>query len=175
MGIPSPMHHVESLDPTRGYSHEPTPLGGRALLAGTFATATAGAVLAARRSGVQLPERFHPVDVATVGVATFKLSRIISKGRVTSFARAPFTELRDGTGHGEVEEAARGSGLRRAVGELVVCPYCIGAWIAAAFTAGLVVAPRATRAVGAGLTAVALADVLQLADRAATDAVSVRR
>jgi hypothetical protein len=35
------MHHVESLDPTRGYSHEPTPLGGRALLAGTFASAVA--------------------------------------------------------------------------------------------------------------------------------------
>jgi hypothetical protein len=41
MGIPSPMHHVESLDPTRGYSHEPTPLAGRALLAGTFASAVA--------------------------------------------------------------------------------------------------------------------------------------
>jgi hypothetical protein len=169
------MYHVEGLDPTRGYSREPVPLGGRALLAGTFVFATAGAVLAARRAGVQLPERFHPADVVTVGVATFKLSRIITKGRITSFARAPFTEVRESVGHGEVEEAARGSGLRRAVGELVVCPYCIGAWIAAVFTAGLVVAPRATRAVGGGLTVVALADVLQLADRAATAAVSDRR
>jgi hypothetical protein len=172
MGIPSSMHHVERLDPTRGYSRERVPLGGRALLAGTFAFAAAGAVLAARRAGVQVPERFHPVDVATVGIATFKLSRIISKGRVTSFARAPFTEVRESAGRGEVEEAARGSGLRRAVGELVVCPYCIGAWIGAVFTTGLVVAPRATRAVSAGLTVVALADVLHLADRAATAAVS---
>ena len=169
------MHHVESLDPTRGHSRGPTPLGGRALLTGTFAAATTGAVLAERREGVELPERPHPADVATVGAATFKLSRIVTKGRGISSARAPFTELHDGTGHGEVEEAARGSGLRRAVVELVACPYCIGAWIAAAFTAGLVVAPRATRAVGAGFIAVALADVLQLADCAATDPVSDRR
>jgi hypothetical protein len=35
------MHHVERLAPARGYSNEPTPLGGRALLAGTFASAVA--------------------------------------------------------------------------------------------------------------------------------------
>jgi hypothetical protein len=35
------MHHVERLTPARGYSNEPTPLGGRVLLAGTFASAVA--------------------------------------------------------------------------------------------------------------------------------------
>ena len=28
-------------------------------------------------------------------------------------------------GHGELEEHARGTGMRRAVGQLLTCPYCI--------------------------------------------------
>jgi hypothetical protein len=48
-------------------------------------------------------------------------------------------------------------------------------WIGAGLTGGLVVAPRATRAVSAALSAVALADALQLANRAAEDALAGRR
>src|SRR5204862_4395650 len=106
-------------------------------------------------------------DLAYAGVATFKLARLVSKDRVVSFARAPFTELEDGAGRGELDEKARGTGLRRAIGELVVCPYCLGVWIGAAFTGGLITAPRATRAVAAAGTVVAISDALQMVDRAA--------
>jgi hypothetical protein len=148
---------------------------GRALLVGMFVSGGTAATLAARRAGVRMPSRFHPADMAAIGVATFKLSRILTKSRVTSFARAPFTELHDSAGHGEVDESARGSGLRRAIGELVICPYCVGVWIGAGLTGGLVLAPRATRAATAALSAVALADALQLANRAAEDALASRR
>jgi Protein of unknown function (DUF1360) len=82
---------------------------------------------------------------------------------VTSALRHPFTSYQGEAGPGEVEEAAKGSGLRRAIGELLVCPYCIGMWIAAAFTAGLVVAPRPTRWLAAMLSALFGSDILQIA------------
>jgi hypothetical protein len=169
------LDELAKLDPTTEYAREPAPLGARAALVGAFVSGGTAAAVAARRAGVRLPSRFDPADVAAIGVATFKLSRILTKSRVTSFARAPFTELQGSAGYGEVEESARGSGLRRAIGELVVCPYCVGVWIGAGLTGGLVVAPRATRAVSAALSAVALADALQLANRAAEDALAGRR
>ena len=54
-----------------------------------------------------------------------------------------------------------------AVGELLVCPYCIAQWIAGAFTVGYVVAPRATRLLAATWTVHAIADGAQLAYSAA--------
>jgi hypothetical protein len=42
--------------------------------------------------------------------------------------RAPFTRFQDDTGYGEVEEAARGTGFRRAIGELLICQYCVSQW-----------------------------------------------
>lgn len=77
--------------------------------------------------------------------------------------RAPFTRFQDDAGAGEVEEAARGRGLRRAIGELLVCPYCLDVWVACALTAGLLLAPRATRWIAAILSATSGADALQIA------------
>jgi hypothetical protein len=88
---------------------------------------------------------------------------------VTSAARAPFTEYQGDSGAGEVEEAARGHGMRRAIGELLLCPYCLGMWIATAFTAGLIVAPRATRWIASALTTLFGADMLQIAYKKAED------
>jgi len=158
---------TQTLDPTAGYSNEDAPLRGYATLVGAFATAAAGTALVARRRGARLPERIGLRDVAMAGVATYKLSRLISKDRVTSFVRAPFTRYEEDSGRGEVEEEPRGAGVRRAVGELVICPYCVGFWVASGFTAGLILAPRATRAVAAALDALAIADGLQMLDRAA--------
>jgi Protein of unknown function (DUF1360) len=114
------------------------------------------------RSGRDLPERPSLVDLVLLTVATHKASRLIAKDRVTSALRAPFTEFEDDAGPGEVSENARGSGLRRAVGELVTCPYCLGLWLAAAFAAGLIVAPRLTRWTTGVLTAVYGSDLLQI-------------
>ena len=142
-----------------GYSpdHE-RPLGGYATLIATFASVAGAFMLWVRRSGRELPERIAPGDLALITLATHKAARTIAKDRVTSAVRAPFTRFQAEGGPGEVEERARGRGLRRAVGELLICPFCLSMWLGAAFAAGLVIAPRAAvLAVHFG------SDVLQLA------------
>ena len=162
---------MEDLRPLAGHSPErERPLGGYAVLMALFAAAAGGFSAWFRRSGRELPDRMSVGDLALVTVATHKASRLVAKDRVASAVRAPFTRYQHDDGPGEVSEAARGHGLRRAVGELLVCPYCIGVWISAAFAAGLLVAPRFTRWFAAALVAVFGADVLQIAYRKAEDA-----
>lgn len=158
------------MDPTAGYSPHDPPLAGYAALTGAFGTLFAGSLLAARARGHRLPERVTAGDVVLMGIATHKLTRLIAKDRVTSFLRAPFTEFQESAGHGEVEEKARGTGLQRAIGELVTCPYCLGQWVAGGFAVGYVSAPRLTRLLAAMWTAEAIADAAQLAYSAAEQA-----
>jgi hypothetical protein len=139
------------------------PLAGYATLATVFAGGAALFAVAARRHGVRLPDRVPPWDVALLGTATFKASRLLSKDRITSFVRAPFTRRAEEGAGGEVNDAPRGQGVRRAVGELVSCPFCTAAWVAGTLVACYASAPRAARLVCAGLSAVTVADWLQYA------------
>ena len=148
------------------------PLGSYAALTGLFNAAMAAGLVAARRSGHELPERVDGRDLALAGVATHKLSRLIAKDKIIAFARAPFTEYQRPGGPAEVEERARGEGLRRTVGELLVCPYCLGMWISGGFHLGLVVAPRATRFAASVLTGLTISDFLQIAYKAAEERAS---
>jgi Protein of unknown function (DUF1360) len=148
--------------------HEP-PLGAYAILTGVYGSALAGSLAALRARGHALPERFTAADVLLIGVASHKLSRLIAKDRVTSFLRAPFTRFQESSGHGEVEEEPCGHGLRLAVGELLVCPYCLAQWVATGLSLGLVGAPRLTRLASTIFVAHTVADFLQAAYRAAED------
>jgi hypothetical protein len=154
------------------YADEPIPLRDHAGLVATFTVAMVGGLLAADRSGHRIPDRIAPGDIALLGVATFTTSRLLAKDRVLAWARAPFTRLQGPAGHGEVEEEVRGTGLRRALGELVNCPFCLGQWVAGAATLGIVTAPRLTRLVASMMTMVAVSDGLQLAYRAAEERAS---
>lgn len=60
----------------------------------------------------------------------------------------------------------RGTGLRKAIGDLVTCPWCTGPWVAGALMAGLVSRPRATRVIAGGFAAVAVSDFLHHAYQA---------
>ena len=142
---------------------EERPLKGYVALTGTFATFATGFSIWVRRSGRELPERIEPRDLALITVATHKASRMLAKDRVTSAVRAPFTRLQADGDPGRVEERPRGRGLRRAVGELLICPFCLSVWIGFAFPAGLVVAPRPTRWAASVLAVVFGSDVLQVA------------
>lgn len=157
--------------PTQGYAppDERPPLLSYGLLALLFNTLVGGALLLIRRSGRDLPERIHERDLLLIGAASHKLSRLIAKDKVTSVFRSPFTELEDKGGPAEFEEKARGRGFRRAVGELLVCPWCLGLWVVAAFALGLLVAPRLTRFVAAVFAALAISDFLQVAYKAAEE------
>jgi hypothetical protein len=129
----------------------------------------AGAVATAKRSGRDLPEHVEPGDVVLIGTASYQLSRLIAKKKVTAFMRAPFTELEGRGGPAELEERPRGTGLRRALGELLVCPYCLGLWASGGFHVGLLFAPRATRFSASVLTAMSISDFLQIAYKSAEE------
>ncbi len=131
---------------TAGHSpQQDRPLGGYATLMGMFVGLAAAFGAWFRASGRELPDSMSTRDMALLTVASQKASRTITRDRVTSAVRAPFTEFQDDAGPAEVDERARGRGLRRAIGELLVCPYCLGMWISAALTASLLVFPRFTR------------------------------
>jgi Protein of unknown function (DUF1360) len=153
--------------PTAGYSSDERPLGSYALLVAVFNSLLLGFIYAVRRSRRQLPDRVAVGDVLLLGAATHKLSRLVTKNKPTSALRAPFTEYEGPAGRGEVDEKPRGQGLRRALGELLVCPYCMGLWVAAALACCLVMAPRATRFVAAIFTVLGISDVFQIAHRLA--------
>jgi hypothetical protein len=155
--------------PFEDYADEPRPLGSYGILAAIFGVAVGGSLAALRAAGKGLPKRIGAGDVVLAGVATHKLSRLLAKDKVTSFLRAPFTEYQGPGGPGEVEEKPRGSGLRYATGELLVCPYCLGLWVASAYGLGHVAAPRATRLAGFVLTALTISDSLQIAYKAAEE------
>lgn len=152
-----------------GYADEDLPLGSYAVLAGTFSALSGALLLATRRSRGRLPERVRLDDLLVLGLATFRLSRTLGKDKVTSFLRAPFTEYQGRGGPAEVEERPRGSGARRALGELLVCPHCLAQWVAAVFVYGLAIQPRATRLVASMFAVKAVSDALQLAYKAAEE------
>ena len=146
----------------RGYSpDDPKPLLGYAVLTAAFNGAAAAYVAAQRRSGRRLPQSLPAGDYAVLTLATQKLSRLISKDRVTSFIRSPFTRYTGEAGPSEVSEEARGSGLQLAIGELLVCPYCVGLWVSAGFVGGYIARPEVTRMVAAPFAVLSGADLLQ--------------
>ncbi len=167
-------HAVEdgrSFDAIEGYAEpsERPPLLAYAATIGIFHALFGAGLLAAKRSGRELPDRVDARDVVLIGAASHKLSRLLTKEKVTAPLRAPFTELEGKGGPAELEERSRGEGARKVIGELLVCPYCVGLWIVAGFSLGLLFAPRLTRFLAAVFSALALSDFLQLAYKAAED------
>ena len=129
----------------------------------------AGGLALALKQGHDLPERPAVGDIALIGVASHKLSRLIAKDKVTSPLRAPFTELEGSGGPAELEESARGGEVRKAVGELLICPYCLDLWAVGGFSIGLLFAPRTSRFVASVFAAQTVSDFLQVAYKAAED------
>jgi len=134
-----------------------------------FGSLVSAALLVARRQGRPLPDKVSPGELLLVGTASHKLSRLVSKDKVTSPLRAPFTELEGEGGPAELEESSRGTGLRKAIGELLICPYCLGLWVVAGFSVGLIFAPRVTRFVASLFSALTISDFFQIAYKAAEE------
>ncbi len=146
----------------RAYAGErDRPLAGYAAAVAAYAGLATAAGVFARRRRVALPERIPPQDLAVIGIATHKLSRMIAKDPILSPLRAPFTRFRGTSGEAELAEEVRGEGTRHAVGELISCPFCLAQWVATGFVAGMIFAPRATRLVAATLSAKAISDLGQ--------------
>ncbi len=143
-----------------GYDGGEEPLPSYAALAGLFNLIFALFLLTARRAGRPIPERIEARDIALLGVATHKLSLLVAQDAVTSPLRAPFTELQEKQSPKNVDEKPRGKGLRRSLGELLTCHFCVGQWVASFFAYGLVFAPAVTRLVASIFAIVALSDHL---------------
>ncbi|MEV6793340.1 DUF1360 domain-containing protein [Streptomyces sp. NPDC051320] len=147
-----------------GYApDEELPLAGYATLAAVFTSGAGLFALWARRSGRVLPSDVPPWDLFLLGTAAYKTSRLVAKDKITSFVRAPFTRRQEVISASEVTDAPRGHGLRLAAGELLACPFCLGAWVAGGLVCGYATVPRATRLIAAGLTAATVSDWLQYA------------
>jgi hypothetical protein len=128
-----------------------------------FAAGWAAVATLARTTGTGLPERYDVTDLVLGGLATHKLTRIISKDGVTTPLRAPFTVYEEDAGDAEVNERPREEHPQHTIGELLTCPFCLAPWIGSVYVAGLVLAPRVARTGAALFSVVAASDFLQQA------------
>jgi hypothetical protein len=117
--------------------------------------ALAGAVVVAAREG---DDHISGADLLPLGAATFALSKLVAKEKVESWVREPFVEELP-TG----ERRPKGRRLRYAIGELLTCSRCVGAWSSLALVGLRVTRPREARVVTAMLGASAVNDFLQTA------------
>jgi uncharacterized protein DUF1360 len=114
----------------------------------------AAVVLATRdRAGRDPP--IGPDELIPMGAATFAISKMITREKIGTWVREPFVEE-----HGD-EERPRGRRLRRAVGELVTCTRCVGAWSGLAVVGLRLASPTAGRTVTAVLATTAVNDFMQ--------------
>jgi hypothetical protein len=136
----------------RPVSQTPTEATDYALLSGAYGVLLSGTAISARRRA-PIPSAELPVMAA----ATFALSKLIVHEKVESWVREPF-----------VEEAAggrrpKGRRLRYAVGELLTCTRCTGAWSALALVGLRLHAPATGRTVATVLATSAGNDFMHAA------------
>lgn len=127
-------------------------------LMGGFAGLFAATAKLSGRGGRQL--ELNALDVALLGISTYRAGRLIAFDQVTEPLRAPVTEQTDDGVQPE------GSGVQAAIGEMLSCPTCIGTWIAASLVLGLRVAPAPTRTFLAFMSASGVAELLDYATEA---------
>lgn len=151
---------VVQLDVFEGYGGNKQRLYSYLTLTGVFNLILVVFFLVAKRTGREIPERIDAKDIALLGVATHKLSSMGAEDAVTSPIRAPFTEFQEKESPKSVNDKPRGKGLRRSIGELITCKFCLGMWVASFFTYGLVLAPRVTRLIATLFAVVTVSDHL---------------
>ena len=113
------------------------------------------ALLVATRNRKQTDEAIPVRELVPLGAATFAVAKVIAREKIGTWVREPFVEQDDG------ERRPRGRRLRRAVGELVTCTRCVGAWSALGIVGLRVADPKSGRIVTNVLAASAANDGLQ--------------
>jgi hypothetical protein len=94
-------------------------------------------------------------EIPSLALATFAFSKLVAKEKVETWVRDPFVE--------ETPQGRRpkGTRLRYAVGELLSCTRCVGAWSSLGLVALRVTRPREAKVVTAVLATSAVNDFLQ--------------
>ena len=114
-----------------------------------------GILLAATAATSRRREPVPRAEVPILAAATFALSKLIVHEKVETWLREPFVEER-----GDAKQP-KGRRLRYAVGELLTCTRCTGAWSALGLVALRLYAPETGRMVATVLAASAGSDMLQ--------------
>src|SRR5256714_1411383 len=94
-------------------------------------------------------------ELVPIAAATFALSKVIARERIGAWMREPFVEDPKGA------RKPRGRRLQRAIGELVTCTRCVGAWSALGVVGLRLASPDSGRIVTNVLAASAANDWLQ--------------
>jgi Protein of unknown function (DUF1360) len=118
-----------------------------------------GVVLATREGARKDP--ISGPELIPLSAATFALSKVIAREKIGAWVREPFVEEEPYDG-----ERPRGRRIRRAVGELLTCTRCVGAWSALGIVGLRLASPSSGRAVTNVLAASAANDFLQAGFRA---------
>jgi len=110
----------------------------------------------------QKPEPISLRDWGMLVLATFRMSRLVAYDTIMQTYRSPVVEVvPHDSGAGHTTQARPGTGIKRAIGELIACPICNGTWIAAGLLYGLCHAPRYTRMLMTVMSVVGAAEILQ--------------
>jgi uncharacterized protein DUF1360 len=117
-----------------------------------YATGVGILVLQRRRDGA---DRIDTAELLPLGLAAFSLSKAIAREKIGTWIREPFV---DETPAGP---RPRGRRLRRAVGELVTCTRCVGAWSSLGIVGLRLLHPPAGRVATSVLATAAVNDFLQ--------------
>src|SRR5690242_4678609 len=112
-----------------------------------------GVVLATRERVKRDPIRAS--ELLPMGAATFAVSKVIAREKIGTWVREPFVE--DASHGGK----PRGRRIQRAVGELVTCSRCVGAWSALGVVGLRAASPDVGRLVTSVLAVAALNDWAQ--------------
>jgi len=126
-------------------ANTPTRLRDYAVLSGVYGATLGGIAALARRRG-RFEEPLPSAELVWGAAAVFGLAQPLVHEKVESWLRAPFVR-EIGDDQAEASHEPLGSGLRYAVGELVSCSRCSGAWIALGLTGLHVASPRTARVV----------------------------
>lgn len=119
----------------RPVSQTPTEASDYALLSTAYGALLAGTALSARGR-----EPIPSAEIPVLAAATFTLSKLIVHEKVETWIRQPFVEEQPGG-----KRRPRGRRLRYAVGELLTCTRCTGAWSALALVGLRLHAPATAR------------------------------
>jgi hypothetical protein len=125
----------------------PTEPADYAALSVLYGALLAGTVVSAR-GRAPIPS----AELPALAAASFRLSKLLVNEKVESWVRRPFVD--------EENRRPKGSRLRYAVGELLLCTRCAGAWSSLGLVALRLHAPAAGRTVSAVLATSAGNDLL---------------
>lgn len=105
------------------------------------------------------------LEFILLGLAVFRLTRLIVFDKITEFIRKPFFDEVEETENGiqEVYYIPKPAGVKKFIGELLSCYWCTGIWASAFLAAFFYITPRIAEPVIVFLAAAGFAAIVEAA------------